>query len=99
MWYISQVAIQDEDAQLKGFVAVFYTVGPKAPVERIALWKALHITHVFPARYVGLHFCYDDPNLRWMMSMASTVFETATRSRFRCHFGKLMHVDTQPQSC
>ena len=90
MWYITQCTLKDEDAQLKGFVSVLYTIGngaPKAELDRVTLWKALHITHVFPQRYVAMHFCYNNPKLKWMISIASTVFESRTRTRFRCHYG------------
>ena len=87
MWYITQVTLQDEDAQLKGFVAALYSIGTKTKMDRVTLWKALQLAHVFPTRYVAMHFCYDNPNLKWMISVASTVFETRTRTRFRCHYG------------
>ena len=90
MWYITQCTLKDESAQLKGFVSVLYTIGSgaqKAQLDRVTLWKALHITHVFPQRYVAMHFCYNNPKLKWMISIASTVFESRTRTRFRCHYG------------
>jgi hypothetical protein len=53
MWYIYQSALEDEETQKKGFVALAYNVGIKTQPDRVSLWKQCKLLAALPVRYVS----------------------------------------------
>jgi hypothetical protein len=83
-------AIQDVETQKRGVVGLAYNVGLGKTKDREAVWKAAKIVSVLPFRFPGIHYCYDDENLRMLFGLAMYVFNKNSRIRCRLHFGTHM---------
>ena len=82
----------DEDAQRKGVVKVFYNVGmggTSPTMDTDLMFKGAPVLfEAMPFRMVAMHYCYDDPRIRPAMSLLHHVIGRSGRVRFRAHFGK-----------
>jgi hypothetical protein len=93
--YLLSILAQDEETQKKGCVGIF--INMKAfgvPVDPAHAFQLTNLMgNLGPIRYVGYHFCSDDPqqtrvsNLETIVSSA----QESTRVRFRFHSGKYIH--------
>ena len=92
MWYQLMAAIEsDEAVQRKGFVTVSYNVGCRKMdssfyenLKRVGL-----LMEAIPSRNCGLHFCYDNPQLRPLALLIQSTVNRENRLRFRTHYGTL----------
>lgn len=80
-------ALKDEETQKRGVVGVAYNVGREHTKDREAVWKAAKIVSILPIRFMGVHYCFDDENLRLLFSLAMFVFNKNARIRCRLHCG------------
>jgi hypothetical protein len=90
LWYLvtSIVSEESEMAQRNGFVLVIFGMGPRAQVDRLALWKLMYILRSLPTRVASVHFCYDDPEAEGIANLAVMALDRKSRARFRTHYGK-----------
>jgi hypothetical protein len=86
-------ALQDEDAQERGFVFLMYHVG-RATFNRDLnlLRKRTNLHAALPIRIVAAHVCMDDTLLRPYVAFACFVIRTKNRLRMRVHFGEFLLV-------
>jgi hypothetical protein len=92
LWYLAMGNLaDDEDIQRFGLVLVVYCVGPfkMAEIDREMMTHGMDYSHGLPLRYSALHYCFDDPRLRPVISFSKLIVDTSTRLRFRAHFGKI----------
>ena len=80
-------AMKDLETQKRGVVGIAYNVGPECVKDRQAVWRNAKICSVLPMRFAAMHYCYDDPSVRMLLSLAMFVFERSIRFRCRTHFG------------
>ena len=80
--------LDDEDAQKTGFVTISHNVGCTIGDLFPEGSKHLHMmVEGVPIRSVGLHFCYDSPQLRPFVLFLQHCFNMDVRIRFRAHYG------------
>mmetsp|Transcript_10934 Transcript_10934/g.31344 ORF Transcript_10934/g.31344 Transcript_10934/m.31344 type:complete len:811 (+) Transcript_10934:50-2482(+) len=84
IFYIAMAALEDVSTQQRGIVIIAYNVGNRS-IDHVAAWKNGKLFACLPYRLVALHYCYDNANLRLLLSL--TLFDKHTRTRFRHHFG------------
>jgi hypothetical protein len=88
-WYITQIALEDEETQKRGVVGLCCYLGkPRSRSDRSATWKNVRNICVNPVRFVACHFCFDNPKMEVLVNIAASVFETRTRIRMRAHCGR-----------
>ncbi|CAJ1934428.1 unnamed protein product [Cylindrotheca closterium] len=98
-YYVVDSASREEETQKKGFVTVFWNIGPRGMPPTIALFKNLHaIRLAMPHRMCGLHFCFDYKALRPMVSGMRYFMDKHARKRFRVHYGDEQKVAFQLQT-
>ena len=87
------VAMEDEEAQKRGAVIVVYLIGKKEvspPDGGVNIWKIPTVANIaLPIRMNSVHICYDNANLRPVLSFAIHALDTFARVRCRSHFGTL----------
>ena len=90
MWYqLMSVLEDDESAQKKGLVTITYYVGcPSVDKKLLGALQHMHvIDDAVPLRTVGMHLCYDIPQLRPVALVTQRVIGRNNRLRFRAHYG------------
>ena len=89
MWYAILSSLDDEEAQKKGVVLVFYNVGLCAPEKDYSeLMRHMHmVSEALPYRAAANHYCYDDVRIRAAMALLQLILGKNHRLRFRSHFG------------
>jgi hypothetical protein len=85
--------LEDEDTQIKGIVDVIYSIGTadvqlKTNFSHFFSRGVPMLVHSLPMRVSSMHFCYDDPRLRPVMSLIQMVAGKQTRLRCRTHYGE-----------
>jgi hypothetical protein len=88
-------ALQDEEAQERGFVCLNYDVGPITFKRDRNMLKRRMLLHVaLPMRIVSIHVCISDALLRPVLAFACFVLRKNHRIRMRVHFGAflLLHI-------
>jgi hypothetical protein len=80
---------EDKEIQMKGFVECFYCSGALGRKTCIVehTTKGLSGLLCLPIRFAGIHFCYDDPNLKVIIQLAQMAFGSSNRLRFRSYYG------------
>mmetsp|Transcript_16310 Transcript_16310/g.39804 ORF Transcript_16310/g.39804 Transcript_16310/m.39804 type:complete len:562 (-) Transcript_16310:77-1762(-) len=91
-YYVTMRALRSEELQLRGAVAIRYSVGNlkdskngEGYLQHIRLRKSL------PIRYEGLHVASDDPRQVFLGNVALSVMGSKLRARYRIHHGS--HVE------
>jgi hypothetical protein len=79
-------AVEDEDAQRKGVVAVMYNL---RIFKTEGVKKVYTVTDSLPMRHAAVHYCFDSPSLQPAMSVFKLLASGNVRMRFRSHFGKM----------
>ena len=87
LFYISMTAVEDIETQKRGVVGLIYNVGPQSMADRSAVWKNAQLSATLPLRWTGMHYCYDNPKMQMMLSLAMFVFGRNMRLRCRTHYG------------
>jgi hypothetical protein len=87
LWCILECILQDEQAMRQGCVAIFYSIGPKVPVDQIAFRKAGRIALNFPIRWDVMHCCSSPTPAQRFVALACELYESHTRRQLKCHFG------------
>lgn len=87
-------ALEDEDNQRKGFVAVLYNLHLDKVDDRYRelLTNASKINAGLPFRVVAVHYCYSNASLRPALALFKLTCSYNLRLRFRAHFGKMLQV-------
>ena len=80
-------ALEDEDTQRGGLVSVNFNVGSHHGLDREFVAKACQLVNQLPVKFVSMHFCYNDPQLEFLLSLATHVLDSKTRTRLRPHCG------------
>lgn len=87
MWYMFYIVAKDQDNQKSGMVMVVYLRG--FTDQRDTFEEAQKITLVrdaMPQKFVGLHYCYNDPSLQALVTAQKVHFLTRNqRSHSRDH--------------
>ena len=86
----AMVALQDEEMQQNGVVALFYNVGfgVTPHIDKDLFFSSPRISNSLPLRFVARHYCYDNMKLKPVLSLLRVNIETNGRVRFRAHFGE-----------
>ena len=89
-------ALDDEETQLKGMTVIVYHFGrdPESVQEwmadRMNTWQMNRLQRVLPIRPVGLHFCFNNPTMKKLVSLAMSLNARGERAaRIRAHDGTL----------
>ena len=83
--YFLSVLAQDEETQRKGCVAILFNMHPfRRPMDP---GDAVHLPNLYmnlgPIRYVGHHFCYDEPQPSMISNLESALSSVHQFSRVR----------------
>lgn len=92
IWYTMMCALEDEEAQKKGIVNVYYNVDLEAP-EPLYFELIRHVKMLddsIPYRTISLHYCYNNAAIRPALELFQLIAGKKNRIRFRTHFGKLV---------
>ena len=95
MWYTIVYAVEDEEAQKKGIVTIFYTVDVEAmePLYFEVLSKVRHyLNDCLPYRNAAVHYCYNNPAVRPALNMLQIIAGKQNRLRFRTHYGECCNI-------
>lgn len=57
--------------------------------DREAVWRMAKLVGDLPTKFRGIHYCYDNENVKMLFSIAMYVWEKHARIRCRTHFGTL----------
>lgn len=57
-------------------------------LDREAVWKMAKLVGALPTKFKGMHYCYDNANVKMLFTLAMYVWERQTRIRCRQHCGK-----------
>lgn len=88
-------ALQDDEAQLKGFCDVVYCPGNilDAPSSFNKFSKVARrngkMIEGLPFRISTFHFCYDEPRVKFVITALGNAFGKQIRLRIRTHYGML----------
>ena len=80
-------ALQDIETQQRGFVIVGYNMGSQRVLDRKAAGAIQTTRRMLPMRVAAMHYCYDDWNMRPMMTVAMMIMGSHNRVRCRAHYG------------
>jgi hypothetical protein len=90
MYFLSVLA-QDEDTQRQGCVMILFNMDPfRRPMDPA---DSVHLTNLNnnlgPIRFVGYHFCYDEPQPAMISNLETALSSShqSSRVRFRVHSG------------
>ena len=83
--YFISVLAQDEETQRKGCVAILFNMHPfRRPMDPEG---AVHLPNLYmnlgPIRYVGHHFCYDEPQPSMISNLESALSSVHQLNRVR----------------
>lgn len=56
--------------------------------DREAVWRMAKLVGDLPTKFKGVHYCYDNDNVKMLFALAMFVWERQTRIRCRIHCGK-----------
>ena len=90
-WYQIVSAVEDdEDVQKRGFINISYHVRSKTmDPPAIGILRNLHLmADALPIRLAGVHYCYDNPQLRPIALLIQHALGKDSRLRFRAHYGR-----------
>jgi hypothetical protein len=76
----------DEEAQKRGVVACAYFLGG-LDFDPQLVRKSGNLRNALPVRLDAVHFCYNDPRVVPVLSLAVFIMGTHIRVRFRTHYG------------
>jgi hypothetical protein len=84
--------MEDKTAQTKGVCYIDYCCGDMLRLTRSAkfpefLATAGDLFGTVPFRVTSVHFCYDDPSARFLLSSIRMAFGKAVHLRIRTHYG------------
>jgi hypothetical protein len=82
------VGTESESAQKDGIVALIYNVGKSPHIDRVGVWQGSRILRTMPVRVNAMHYCYDNPIVKSILSLGMLVVGEEIRARIRPHFGK-----------
>jgi hypothetical protein len=89
--------LEDKDAQMKGVCDVAYVPGDVS--KSVSFKKFADVMRTggdmlmnLPCRITGYHFCYNDPRLQYILSMACRAFGKEMRLRLRTHYGSHLEI-------
>jgi hypothetical protein len=93
IFYTTMAVAEDEDAQKQGMVLVHFLLGLPPDLFKLiaSATYASSIPPLFavlPMRVVAAHLCIDSVELKRHQSTLIRAAETASRVRFRVHFGE-----------
>eukprot|EP00980_Cylindrotheca_fusiformis_P014881 scaffold4061_cov108-Cylindrotheca_fusiformis.AAC.9 len=93
-WYLLMSVIEDDiSVQQEGMVRVMYNLDySKSELHLDLIQKSSIIFDSVPTKFMGLHFCYNNENLRPMLTAVQLAAGIEGRSRLRDHFGTPNHV-------
>ena len=72
-------ALQDIETQQRGFVIVGYNMGSQRVLDRKAAGAIQTTRRMLPMRVAAMHYCYDDWNMRPMMTVAMMIMGSHNR--------------------
>ena len=78
---------KDEACQKQGLVGVVWNTGPNRVNDVYSAWKVGSVCNFLPIRFVGFHYCYDNPLMASVIAMCMYVTGQETIVRFRAHQG------------
>lgn len=90
-YYLAMTELEEDDSiQANGIVEVFQFSGALNRQQLVTehLTKGLKGVMCLPIRFAGIHFCYDNPALKPILSLAQMAFGASNRLRLRPHCGK-----------
>jgi hypothetical protein len=90
-WYLTMSLLEDEEAQRKGVVAIFYNVGIDkfaSMLDSSLMRNGTKSMESLPLRLTGIHYCYDDARLLPALSISQLVIRRQGRLRLRVHYGE-----------
>ena len=90
MWYVKMIAVQELEAQVKGFVSIFYNLDicEHEPQYMEAMKRVKRVlTDSLPYRNVAVHYCLNDPRMLRALAIFKLVTGKNHRLRFRTHYG------------
>ena len=98
MWYVKMIAVQELEAQVKGFVSIFYNLDicEHEPQYMEAMKRVKRVlTDSLPYRNVAVHYCLNDPRMMRALAIFKLVTGKNHRLRFRTHYGmfEIPHID------
>lgn len=83
-------ALRDIETQRNGMVGLAYNVGAGYTQDREAVWRMAKLVGDLPTKFKGVHYCYDNENVKMLFALAMFVWERQTRIRCRIHCGSDM---------
>eukprot|EP00538_Stauroneis_constricta_P011131 CAMPEP_0119546596 /NCGR_PEP_ID=MMETSP1352-20130426/946_1 /TAXON_ID=265584 /ORGANISM="Stauroneis constricta, Strain CCMP1120" /LENGTH=663 /DNA_ID=CAMNT_0007591315 /DNA_START=83 /DNA_END=2074 /DNA_ORIENTATION=- len=90
-WYFMMSLTEDEASYMKGIVHVAYGLDmPQTSLtedDRTMWWNSCIIANSVPLRVGGLHYCFNDPKFRPILSLLAMGFPKKIKSRIRVHCG------------
>ena len=97
LWYQMMLSLHnDEEAQKRGTVGIFYYVGTtmdERPKDCSMTYSKSYLVRGVPVRGASCHFCLDDMAMHSIVKIACAIGGKDFRLRFRPHFGS--HVECQ----
>jgi hypothetical protein len=93
IYYIIMAAVEDEETQRKGIVGIVYNIGKAASNElddetSRTLDRSVQLRNALPARYVSMHYCFNNDAFMSYINREICAFDSSTRARCRVHKGK-----------
>mmetsp|Transcript_17559 Transcript_17559/g.43207 ORF Transcript_17559/g.43207 Transcript_17559/m.43207 type:complete len:452 (+) Transcript_17559:1565-2920(+) len=101
LYYMMQAAMQDENMQRKGIVAILYYVGSNYEEGTFGfnITKSVFQTRLcVPHRLEAMHLCYSSKAFRPILSGLRFFMDRRGRTRSRIHFGNEKHLLFQLQT-
>ena len=61
-------------------------------LDRQAVWKMAKLLGELPTKFRGIHYCYDNENVKLLFALAMYVWERQLRIRCRLHCGTSKYI-------
>lgn len=95
-YYVTMSMLQSEETQLKGIVAIAYTVGKyQDSVNGMGFLEHMKLSLALPVYTASFHACCDDIREHLLGSLALSIMPPKLKARFRLHLGS--HLESQYQ--
>lgn len=88
MFYVTMAGVESEHAQKVGVVGLVYNVGTHPFIDRVGVWQGARLMKSLPLRWNAVHYCYNNPVLRSLISFGMMIIGEELRPRVRPHSGK-----------
>ena len=81
----------DVEIQRRGMAYVIYELlatSARIPKYMMQCLPKMYLIDAIPVRWVSFHYCFDNPIMKYTMTVLKGALISTSRQRFRSHFGK-----------